>query len=220
MGTPMREVPVDDRPRERLLRRGISVLSDAELVAIQLGSGHASASALEVANELIATWGGIGSPGGCEAGRAGAGDCGRAGPGRPSGRRLRHCPPSRRFDGDCTPLEFERHRTGGTTSAAAGSRGTAGGLDHRRWAPTASHRDRRDGLRDLVPDAGTRSGGHDASSRRGRLRRGPQPPRRGPHTSSADRSATSDLRDAARVTGLRFLDHVVIAGTEWRSVAT
>lgn len=58
MTTPIREVPLHDRPRERLLLHGVAALSDAELVAVQLGSGHAGASALEVAQRLLATWGG------------------------------------------------------------------------------------------------------------------------------------------------------------------
>ncbi|MDR2252838.1 MAG: DNA repair protein, partial [Bifidobacteriaceae bacterium] len=55
----MTDVPVDDRPRERLLRQGTAALSDAELVAIQLGSGSAGASALELAQALLAQWGGV-----------------------------------------------------------------------------------------------------------------------------------------------------------------
>ena len=43
----------DDRPREKLLQKGRSVLSDAELVAILLGSGSRSKSALDLAKELL-----------------------------------------------------------------------------------------------------------------------------------------------------------------------
>lgn len=43
----------DDRPREKMLLKGRSALSDAELIAILLGSGTASRSALEVAQELL-----------------------------------------------------------------------------------------------------------------------------------------------------------------------
>jgi DNA repair protein RadC len=49
----MTDVPATDRPRERLLELGAQALSDVELVAIQLGSGQAGASALEVARHLL-----------------------------------------------------------------------------------------------------------------------------------------------------------------------
>ena len=44
----------DDRPREKLLRRGRAALTDAELIAILLGSGTTTASAVDVAKSLLA----------------------------------------------------------------------------------------------------------------------------------------------------------------------
>ena len=49
----------DERPRERLLRRGAAALSDAELVALLLRTGTARQSALEVARSLIARFDGL-----------------------------------------------------------------------------------------------------------------------------------------------------------------
>lgn len=43
----------DDRPREKLILKGKSVLSDAELLAIILGSGTRELSALELAKQLL-----------------------------------------------------------------------------------------------------------------------------------------------------------------------
>ena len=43
----------DDRPREKMILKGRSVLSDAELLAIILGSGTKELSALELARELL-----------------------------------------------------------------------------------------------------------------------------------------------------------------------
>lgn len=43
-----------DRPREKLMEKGTSALSDAELIAILLGSGIAKLSAVEVAKKLLA----------------------------------------------------------------------------------------------------------------------------------------------------------------------
>ncbi|MCQ2351511.1 MAG: DNA repair protein RadC [Paludibacteraceae bacterium] len=43
----------DDRPREKCLKHGVSYLSDAELVAILLGSGTRSMSAVELGREIL-----------------------------------------------------------------------------------------------------------------------------------------------------------------------
>ncbi|MGH9224477.1 MAG: JAB domain-containing protein, partial [Acidimicrobiales bacterium] len=40
-----------------------------------------------------------------------------------------------------------------------------------------------------------------------------------PDPSDADRRATDELKAAARIAGLRFLGHVVVAGAEWRAVS-
>lgn len=45
----------EDRPREKLLIKGTSALSDAELVAILLGTGTASISAVELAKRVLQT---------------------------------------------------------------------------------------------------------------------------------------------------------------------
>lgn len=55
----MKELSPDDRPREKLLRHGASALGDNELVALVIGSGCRRTSALAVANELLATCGGL-----------------------------------------------------------------------------------------------------------------------------------------------------------------
>jgi len=44
----------DDRPREKLLRKNRSVLSDAELVAILIGSGSSGESAVALAKKILA----------------------------------------------------------------------------------------------------------------------------------------------------------------------
>lgn len=43
----------EDRPREKLLLKGKSVLSDAELIAILLGTGTASVSAVDLGKKLL-----------------------------------------------------------------------------------------------------------------------------------------------------------------------
>lgn len=48
------DLPIDERPRERMHLHGAETLSDAELIAILLGSGTRGRSALAVARELVA----------------------------------------------------------------------------------------------------------------------------------------------------------------------
>jgi DNA repair protein RadC len=55
----MKELPPDDRPREKLQRLGVAALGDNELVALVLGSGRRRVDALGVANELLRTRGGL-----------------------------------------------------------------------------------------------------------------------------------------------------------------
>lgn len=50
---------VDERPRERLLRRGPESLSDAELIEVLLGAGVAGAPARRIARRLLAEHGGL-----------------------------------------------------------------------------------------------------------------------------------------------------------------
>ena len=51
--------PDGERPREKLLVRGAASLSDAELLAIFLRTGVAGKSAVDLARELIARFGGL-----------------------------------------------------------------------------------------------------------------------------------------------------------------
>jgi len=45
----------DDKPREKLVQKGRSVLSDAELVAILIGSGSRNESAVELSKRILAS---------------------------------------------------------------------------------------------------------------------------------------------------------------------
>jgi DNA repair protein RadC len=51
------EWPAEERPRERLYHKGPAALSDAELLAIQLGTGTRGISALDVARGLLSLFG-------------------------------------------------------------------------------------------------------------------------------------------------------------------
>jgi DNA repair protein RadC len=47
------DLPVDERPRERMFKHGPEILSDAELVAILLGSGVPGKNAIQLARALL-----------------------------------------------------------------------------------------------------------------------------------------------------------------------
>lgn len=51
----IREWSEEDRPREKMLRKGILSLSDAELLAILIGSGNRNESAVELARRILGT---------------------------------------------------------------------------------------------------------------------------------------------------------------------
>ena len=55
----IREMPQDDRPREKLLARGANALTDAELIAILLRTGLPGANAVEVAARLLERYGSL-----------------------------------------------------------------------------------------------------------------------------------------------------------------
>ena len=61
------QLPAADRPRERLYDLGPDALADAELLALQLGSGRRGMSAIDVAREVLATYGSLAEMAGREA---------------------------------------------------------------------------------------------------------------------------------------------------------
>lgn len=55
----IKDWPLTERPRERLLQSGPGALTDAELLAILLGRGVPGTSALELARQLLTRFGGM-----------------------------------------------------------------------------------------------------------------------------------------------------------------
>ena len=55
----MKEVPLSDRPRERLKKVGVSNLSDSELLAIILKTGNKDLSVKEFSSYLLSSIGGV-----------------------------------------------------------------------------------------------------------------------------------------------------------------
>jgi DNA repair protein RadC len=55
----IREMPQDERPREKLVAHGAAALADAELIAILLRTGLPGANAVDVARELLQRYGSL-----------------------------------------------------------------------------------------------------------------------------------------------------------------
>jgi len=55
----IRDWPAEERPREKLLARGAGALSDAELLALFIGSGRRGLTAVDVGRELLTQCGGL-----------------------------------------------------------------------------------------------------------------------------------------------------------------
>ena len=55
----LKEMPLQERPRERLVKYGAESLSVAELIAILLATGTRGKSVLELAHEMVAKFGGL-----------------------------------------------------------------------------------------------------------------------------------------------------------------
>ena len=55
----IRDWPIDERPREKLLQRGAQTLSDAELLAVFIGSGTRGQSAVDLGRALLSRAGSL-----------------------------------------------------------------------------------------------------------------------------------------------------------------
>ena len=51
----IKDLCVDERPREKMLSKGAEAMSNAELLAILIGSGTRKENVLEVANRLLSS---------------------------------------------------------------------------------------------------------------------------------------------------------------------
>jgi DNA repair protein RadC len=55
----IRDWPIAERPREKLLARGVGALSDAELLALFIGSGRRGMTAVDLGRELLGAHGSL-----------------------------------------------------------------------------------------------------------------------------------------------------------------
>ncbi|HLS77477.1 MAG TPA: DNA repair protein RadC [Nocardia sp.] len=220
MSTPIAKLPIAQRPRERLLALGPQALSDNELLALLLGQGRRGASALELAAELIADHGGV-------AGLAAARPeelARRTGVGAAKAATLvaafqLAC--RARSEPDPAPRLL-----GSDDLARVAAPLFAGARVERMLVLVcdARHRLRRtvfvaEGAIDRVAvpvreilSAVLRHDGRGFAVAHNHPSGDPRP-------SDDDRRASTLLRLAAETVGLRFLDHVVLAGDRWASAA-
>src|SRR3954469_6053935 len=56
---PLKDLPADSQPREKLLARGAAALSDTELLALLLRTGTARRGVLQMADEVLVKFGGV-----------------------------------------------------------------------------------------------------------------------------------------------------------------
>jgi len=55
----IRDWPIDERPRKKLLAQGAQALSDAELLTVLFGNGTRGRSALQVSRDVLQSFGSL-----------------------------------------------------------------------------------------------------------------------------------------------------------------
>ena len=212
------DLPVEQRPRERLRRLGPDALTDAEVVAILIGSGSREHNAIDLAHRLIASTGGV------------------AGLATATVQEIERIPGLGPAASARIVAATELRRRAGLVEPAlplSGSAGVAAAVlphlqDRQRERLVVVVLDRRLRVLEVVTIAeGTTAhaaapvaevlqaviarGGHAfalAHNHPGGLL----------EPSATDRTTTERVRDAAEACGLRFLDHLIVAGDRWRAI--
>jgi DNA repair protein RadC len=212
------DLPRNQRPRERLWSLGASALSDSELLALLLRHGRPGESALDMAARLLAAYGGL------------------AGLSQALPEELACRPGVGPAKAAALVAAFRlARRTGEPTDDAPELRDAA---DVAAMVRAMLADARQEHVIVLVCDARNRVR-HRVKVAEGSIDRtavsvrevlnavlrhdgrsfavAHNHPSGDPEPSLADRRTTMALMDAARTVGLRFLDHVVIAGDAWAS---
>lgn len=212
------ELPRDDRPRERLLRLGTSILSDRELLALLLRTGSRSSSALGLADTLLAEFGSLAQL--AEARSEELMRVGGIGPSKATTLLAAFALVHRMAESSQPEV------ISGPTDVVAAARSLLSGLRRERVVVVicdAAHRLRRvdivsEGAADraLFP---VREILNAVLRRDGRaFALAHNHPSGGSVPSDADVTATRAVAEAARVVGLRFLGHVVLGSNGWEEI--
>ena len=219
MAVLMIDLPPQQRPRERLLRQGVDALTDRELLALLLRNGTRGTSALDLADDLLAEHGSLTALAMARpeelAVRKGVGPAKAATivaafrlAGRVSRANLNPVVLRRPEDvvaavqADLSTLRCERVVTLVCDAANRCRRiitVAEGSVDY-SLVP----------VREIL-NAVLRHDGRAFALAHNHPSGDPEP-------SDADRRATEELRAAARVVGVRFLGHVVVAHDRWQSI--
>jgi DNA repair protein RadC len=214
------DLPVQDRPRERLWSRGAGALSVSELLALVLRDGRRGESAVHLASALLAHFGDLSTLAATTPeelmARQGMGPAKTA-------ALIGALQLATRLEAGTAPVTIRN-----ATDLAAIARGELGNLRRERVLVVvldAGNRVRRlvalsegSADRSLLPvrevlNAVLRNDGAAFALAHNHPSGDPTP---SPH----DRRATEQVEAAARVVGLRFLDHLILAGERWATVRT
>ena len=217
----IREWPEGERPREKLLARGCGALSDAELIAVLLGSGVPGKDAIALGRELLGMAGGLGAlladPGGTV--------------------RLRGIGPAKRTR-LIAALELARRTLAEqlTDRPSLGNPNESGSylraqLRHLPYEVFGclflDNRHRVLAFEELFRGTIDSASVHPREVVRACLRHNASAvilahnhPSGVAEPSAADRAITRELRDALQLIGVRVLDHLVIGSGEPVSMAT
>lgn len=218
--TPMlADLDPGQRPRERMLRLGADALSDAELVALLLGSGRRGTNVLDVARDLLVAHGGLSGLARADSAALAA----TLGIGTAKATRVVAALALARRFGTSTD---RRDTVRGPADVARLAEPLLAGVDDSRIVAVVCDRANRvlgtalvegghahDGpfpVRDALAETLRRGGVALAVAHRHDEDPAPTP---------ADRAATEQLAAAAGQVSVRLLDHVVLGATGWRSVA-
>lgn len=219
MSVRIADLPESERPRERLARLGPGGLSDQELLALVIRSGGRGTSAMDLGTELLGAWGslnhlsgagfdeldGVASLGAAKAaGLVAAFELGRRAGSGPLPTTIRG---PEDLAALVLPLLAGRPQedvvlvvTNTANRVLRTMHVTRGGSDRCLLV-----------IRDLI-SAVLRCGGSGFAVAHNHPSGNPAP-------SPEDLAISQRLQAAATTVGLRFLDHVVVAGRDWRSAA-
>lgn len=209
--------PTSDQPRERLMSLGPGALSDSELVAIHLGTGRRGEGVLALARSLLIEWGGVAG-----LARADVDELSRM-PGVGAAKACRLVAAFALAD-RVTPGEGVVVRSSADVAEIAAARIGRARQEHvLLFVLDGTNRVRRvmtvatgsaNGSIVPVREALSFALRHDALA----IALAHNHPGGEVTPSAEDVASTDRLRRACDEVGLRFLDHVVVAGDRWRSV--
>lgn len=206
-----------DQPRERLAALGSSALSDAELVAIHLGTGRPGEGVLALARSVLMEWGGVGG-----LARAEVDELSRT-PGVGPAKACRLVAAFALADRVTQHEGVVVRSSADVATIASAQVGRARTEQVLLFLLDGTNRLRRvttvaggSATGSLVPvrEALSLALRHDAVA----IALAHNHPGGSVEPSREDRAVTERLRRACDEVGVRFLDHVVVAGDQWRSV--